>query len=81
MRMIATLAAAFIAAATLSTANAEQASVAEVEAGCPVQLPVLQVANTNFVVLDRTSLTRECLQKIYEQNGDGVDSDDDGDDE
>jgi len=67
------LLAAAVAVSTLLAANvasAEQASVAEVEAGCPAELPVIQVANANFVVLDRSSLTKDCLAAIYIQNGD-----------
>jgi len=72
MFLFASIAAVAALATTLSIvpANAEQASVAEIEAGCPAELPVIQVANANFVVLDRSSLTKDCLAAIYIQNGD-----------
>lgn len=79
---------ATVAAAALFSANsyAEQATVAEVEAGCPVNLPTINTAiNDNFggkvQVLDRSSLSQDCLAKIYEQNGDDRDADEGADDQ
>lgn len=78
MRLFALIATALLA--TVSVANAELATLVEVDSGCPATLPVVAVANANFVVLDRSGLSKDCLRAIYIQNGDaGADSDDDDD--
>lgn len=74
------IAAALVAVSFSSVARADLATSVEQDAGCPAALPTIKAQNGNYSWLDRSGLTKECLRKLYEQNGDGTDADDDEDD-
>lgn len=74
--------ASLAALANFSVAHANQpATPYEVENGCPAELPTYQAQpNANFTVLDRTTLSHECLTAMRDQNGDRDKNNDNNDD-
>lgn len=61
-----------------STAHAEPTTPYEIEQGCPAELPTFKaMPNANFTVLDRTTLSHDCLSAMRDQNGDRDKNNDD----